>query len=81
MISFFPGWATDLKLIDPKIIHKRADRTGDGSFIDSRVYLDKTFREVREEGKFDEHIWGWQDEMISQKEKENVTIINQTESS
>lgn len=75
----FIGWATDLKMIDPKIVYKRALRTGDGSLILKNNEYDESLLNVKEEGKFDEHIWGWQDESITADEKKDVTIINNTE--
>lgn len=71
------GWATDLKTINPEIIRKRAQRTGDGSYLKNRLHEEnEVVKEVDE--RFDAHIWGWQDEMVTAEEKEDVTIINGT---
>ncbi|XP_070502648.1 acyl-CoA Delta12-desaturase-like [Chironomus tepperi] len=74
------GWATDLKMIDPNLVSKRALRTGDGSHISSRIYLNNNYEDSRTY-QTNEHIWGWQDETVCDEEKQVVKIINNTESS
>lgn len=74
------GWATDLKMIDPSLVSKRALRTGDGSHISSRIYLNNNYEDCRTYETV-EHIWGWQDETVCAEEKKVVKIINSTETS
>lgn len=59
------------------MIEKRVLRTGDGS----HEYAKKHNHAVNENlPKRDvEHFWGWEDEAMTNEDREDVTVINKTE--
>lgn len=62
--------------MSPDIVRKRALRTGDGSHISTK----ETTKEALETKKveFEEHVWGWQDEKMTESEKSDVTIYHKS---
>jgi hypothetical protein len=59
------------------MIRKRVQRTGDGShetFALDIMHLGKTIEE-----RDVEHFWGWNDELFTEDDKKDVTIINSTD--
>lgn len=78
LFSFSIGWATDLKTVSPEMIRKRALRTGDGSHecaTQKVIGLDDAQNNVERDV---EHFWGWNDELLTEEDKKDVTIINKT---
>lgn len=59
------------------MIHKRILRTGDGSHKISKQ--SSSSQKVQEGARDVEHFWGWQDELLTEEDKRDVTIINKTE--
>lgn len=60
------------------MIKKRVLRTGDGSHEYSKEFSNSQgTNEILPERDV-EHFWGWNDEMMTSEDRENVTIVNQT---
>lgn len=87
-IDFFAwiGWAYDLKTVPERIVHQRVRRTGDGSHskhnespIDNHNDNDtKAYNNNAENKEKDVEIrhntWGWDDQDVSNEER-NITLI------
>lgn len=73
--KFSLGWATDLKTVAPHIVQKRILRTGDGTHDYSKLHAQQTANQSPEEAT---HIWGWQDEKLTDIDKSEVTVVNRT---
>lgn len=57
-------------------MQKRILRTGDGSHEYSKAM--KNGSSSQSPVVMDEHIWGWQDEKMSESDKSEITIYNNT---
>ena len=75
------GWAYDLRTVDPDMIRKRANRTGDGSWRNPDFKPEfGTKRTVR----FDinqwrkEQLWGWGDQDMTKNDYDCTEILNKT---
>jgi stearoyl-CoA desaturase (delta-9 desaturase) len=66
-----------MKTISPEIVRKRVLRTGDGSHHYS---VEHTHQQLSkdQETEHEEHVWGWQDDQMTEEEKSDVTIVNQS---
>ncbi|XP_066141308.1 acyl-CoA Delta-9 desaturase-like isoform X2 [Euwallacea fornicatus] len=73
------GWAKDLKTASPKLIKKRALRTGDGTWANENYYLsyeDQTNQSDNVNIDDQEHlIWGWGDADLTNK---HMKLIRRT---
>lgn len=61
------------------MVRNRVLRTGDGSHAYSKEATDNSIGEASSERDV-EHFWGWNDEMMTQEDKNFATIYNKTES-
>jgi len=68
--------ATDLKTVPMEMVQKRLLRTGDGSHDHAKSHMN-TKSEATNERDI-EHFWGWNDETLTEEDKEGMTIINKT---
>lgn len=75
-LNFHLGWATDLKTVPPHIVQKRILRTGDGSHEYSKAY--KNEDDKQSPVVMNEHVWGWNDEKMTETDKSEVIIFNNT---
>lgn len=55
----------------PHIVKKRILRTGDGTHEYSKSHANQNPEESN-------HIWGWQDEKMSDIDKSEITVVNGT---
>lgn len=62
------------------MIEKRILRTGDGSHKISKEMLNAEYLAPNSEQRDLDHFWGWNDEMLTDEDKKDVTIINKTNS-
>lgn len=86
LIDFFAwiGWAWDMKTVSEKIIHEKMNKTGDGSRIAPNgnqkiIRVDKGLEDnsnSSDESKPEVHVWGWDDENITDDMREITLIIN-----
>lgn len=60
----------------PHIVQKRILRTGDGTHEYSKLHAHHS----KSQSPSDEnnHIWGWEDEKMSEIDKSEVTVVNRT---
>ena len=61
------------------MIRKRALRTGDGSHEYARQLHDAQKNNFNSVVRDVEHFWGWNDELLTEEDKKDVTIINKTD--
>lgn len=73
------GWATDLKTVSPELIQKRVLRTGDGSHTSAIELLDAQIMDSKVIERDLDHFWGWNDELLTEEDKRDITIINKTD--
>jgi stearoyl-CoA desaturase (Delta-9 desaturase) len=65
--------------VSQDMIQKRVLRTGDGSHEYAKNFASGQIVKKNELERDVEHFWGWNDEMMTAEDREDVTIINQTE--
>lgn len=63
------GWAYNMKSVSPQIIKRRAERTGDGSWID-------TSKNKSDCGEFDDILWGWGDKDMKEEDIKDIKSYN-----
>lgn len=62
------------------MIQKRILRTGDGTHPYAIEHASEAKIAEKEEVTRDvEHFWGWNDELLTEDDKKNVTIYNKTD--
>lgn len=62
-----------------EMIQKRALRTGDGSHEYAIQILDAQKNSSKVIERDLEHFWGWNDELLTEEDKKDVTILNRTD--
>lgn len=61
------------------MIKKRILRTGDGSHAYAKEFSNSQQDNAEQTAERDvEHFWGWNDELLTDEDKRDVTIFNQT---
>lgn len=77
--KFIPtGWATDLKTVSADLVRKRVLRTGDGSHDYAKeLNAQRTLTSCDQRDM--DHFWGWNDELLTEEDRNDVTILNKSE--
>lgn len=72
----FVGWAYDLKTVDPELIRRRVNRTGDGSHkLSDKNVQEQLIKDSEiinnEQSKM---VWGWDDPEMDENDRKLVKI-------